>query len=209
MMLRKRNFRRASKCREAKKVIIIATEGEKTEPKYFNDLKQKYRKTVVHLEVIRRCASASSPIHVIQELLKFKAQYELENNDELWMIIDRDRWTESMLSKVAKLCFQKNFHLALSNPCFEVWLLLHLVDISNFSQRKIRMLEKNRNNDLENEIREFCGSYNKSNLKTHFFLDNVDKAIDRARNIDKHPDHRWPNSLGTRVYLLAENVVNA
>ncbi|MBQ3772166.1 MAG: hypothetical protein II834_09580 [Bacteroidaceae bacterium] len=36
----------------------------------------------------------------------------------------------------------------------------------------------------------------------------VEKAIARAKVLDKNPSDRWPQSLGTRVYLLAESVMN-
>ena len=61
---------------------------------------------------------------------------------------------------------------------------------------------------LEEELISLVGSYNKSNFDTSQFLPHVEIAIERARSLDKYPEHRWPNSLGTRVYLLAENIVN-
>jgi len=36
----------------------------------------------------------------------------------------------------------------------------------------------------------------------------VETAIERARALDKNPADRWPQTLGTRVYLLAESVMN-
>ena len=36
----------------------------------------------------------------------------------------------------------------------------------------------------------------------------VEKAIARAKVLDKNPSDHWPQSLGTRVYLLAESVMN-
>ena len=34
------------------------------------------------------------------------------------------------------------------------------------------------------------------------------EGIERARALDKNPADRWPQTLGTRVYLLAESVMN-
>lgn len=34
------------------------------------------------------------------------------------------------------------------------------------------------------------------------------EGIERARALDKNPTDRWPQTLGTRVYLLAESVMN-
>lgn len=97
--------------------------------------------------------------------------------------------------------------MALSNPCFEVWLLLHLKDITKYPKTKIIAFEGNKNKELDKEIRRICGSYNKSKLNTKNFLPNMENAIDRAKKLDIEPDHRWPNTIGTRVYKLAEKII--
>lgn len=207
MLIKKRDFRRISNCRDVKKIYVIATEGEKTEPKYFNDLKALYRNPLVHVEVLKRQNSASSPNRVINVLNKFKSLYELKQADELWILIDKDNWGNRNLSITAAQCRQKKYYLAVSNPCFEVWLLLHLRDISKYGSHKIRALSENTNRDLEREIRRICGSYNKSNLDSSKFLSTVRIAIRRARKLDINPQHRWTNSIGTRVYRLAEKII--
>lgn len=207
MLVKKRDFRRISNLREVKKVFIIATEGEKTEPKYFNDMKYFYRNSVIHVEVLKRLDSASSPQHIIGQLNQFKSNFDLENHDELWLLIDRDNWGDAKLSDIAAQCSQKKYHLALSNPCFEVWLLLHLKDITKYPKTKIIAFEGNKNKELDKEIRRICGSYNKSKLNTKNFLPNMENAIDRAKKLDIEPDHRWPNTIGTRVYKLAEKII--
>ena len=70
----------------------------------------------------------------MKQLNDYKEQYALEADDELWLVIDKDRWTEAMLSRVATECAQDEYmHMALSNPCIELWLLLHLVDATSLS----------------------------------------------------------------------------
>jgi len=118
-------FIRRTGFRDAK-LIVIASEGQKTEKMYFNDLKDEYARSSLHVEVLERFVSASSPSHVLACLNKFKTKYRLRRDDELWMVIDIDRWTEQNLSDVAGKCRDKGFLIAVSNPCFELWLLLHL-----------------------------------------------------------------------------------
>lgn len=43
---------------------------------------------------------------------------------------------------------------------------------------------------------------------TALSLPHVEEAIAHARHLDVNPDDRWPQSLGTRIYLLAESVMN-
>jgi hypothetical protein len=51
------------------------------------------------------------------------------------------------------------------------------------------------------------GAYNKSKPNTSQFLPNVRLAIIRAIELDTHPEHRWPNDLGSRVYLLVNQIL--
>jgi hypothetical protein len=49
-----------------------------------------------------------------------------EENDQVWAVFDRDahpRFTEAVM-----LCEEHSVGVAQSNPCFEIWLILHEVD---------------------------------------------------------------------------------
>ena len=52
------------------------------------------------------------------------------------------------------------------------------------------------------------GSYHESSYDAKMLIEHVDVAIARAEALDKNPADRWPQTLGTRVYLLAESVMN-
>lgn len=51
------------------------------------------------------------------------------------------------------------------------------------------------------------GSYHESNYDAQMLVKYVNVAIARARAIDVNPADRWPQTLGTRVYLLAESII--
>ncbi|HEY83828.1 MAG TPA: RloB domain-containing protein [Chloroflexi bacterium] len=195
-------------------MIIIATEGTNTEKKYFEDLAspEYYHNPRVHIEVLQRLTTASSPEHIIKLLDQFKRQFRLNKYDELWMVIDMDRWGDAKLSNIATQCKQKQYFLAVSNPSFELWLLLHIKSLADYTQSELEEFIENkkinRRTKLEKELVKILGSFNKNNPDTSQFLPYVDIAIDRARGRDTNPDHRWPISLGSRVYLLAENIIN-
>lgn len=145
----------------------------------------------------------------------YKGQYDLESDDELWLVIDRDRWTDAMLSHVAKECAQDDYlHVALSNPCFELWLLLHLVDATLLTpeeqQQWMENRRKSKNADpyLKVQLRQEMGSYHESAYDAQMLIAYVEDAIARAKALDKNPADRWPQTIGTRVYLLAESVMN-
>lgn len=208
-MIRKEAFRDA-------RLIVIASEGKDTERIYFKTLANKYENTRVHVYILERSEDEknnSSPEHVLTQLNDYKSQYELEADDELWLVVDKDRWTDAMLSRVAMECTQKTFmHMALSNPCFELWLLLHLEDIASLTPEELQQCMINRRKSkssdpyLKVRLRQKMGAYHESNYDAQMLIKNVNEAITRAKAIDKNTD-RWPQTLGTRVYLLAESII--
>ena len=200
------------------RLIVIASEGKDTERIYFKALAKEYTNPRVHVHILERSKDEqnnSSPEHVLKQLNDYKGHYELESDDELWLVVDRDRWTEAMLSRVATECAQDNFmHVALSNPCIELWLLLHLVDATLLTSEEEQLWMENRRKSknadpyLKVRLRQEMGSYHESSYDAKMLIEHVEVAIARAKALDKNPADRWPQTLGTRVYLLAESVMN-
>lgn len=200
------------------RLIVIASEGKDTERIYFKALAKEYTNPRVHVHILERSKDEqnnSSPEHVLKQLNDYKGHYELESDDELWLVVDRDRWTEAMLSRVGTECAQDNFmHVALSNPCIELWLLLHLVDATLLTPEEQQLWMENRRKSknadpyLKVRLRQEMGSYHESSYDAKMLIEHVEVAIARAKALDKNPADRWPQTLGTRVYLLAESVMN-
>lgn len=197
-------FTRPSARRDAS-LIVIAAEGQKTEPSYFEGLKDSLHNSKVHVNIIERDdASLSAPKHVLKQLKDFKTEYKLNNNDTLWMVIDLDRWSVS-LPNIATQCVQGRLNLIVSNPAFELWLLLHLKGLNEYSQDEINRFT---GETLKSELRNILGSYNPSNLDINQFIHLTEIAIERARELDTAPLDRWPNTTGTRVYKLVQAIIN-
>lgn len=200
------------------RLIVIASEGKDTERIYFTALAKEYTNPRVHVHILERSENEqnnSSPEHVLKQLNDYKSQYELEADDELWLVVDRDQWEDKMLSRVATECaLEVSMHMALSNPCFELWLLLHLEDAASLTpEEHILWMEnrrKSKNADpyLKVRLRQKMGTYHESSYDALTLIAHIEDAIERARALDKTPTDRWPQTLGTRVYLLAESVMN-
>ena len=196
-------------------LIIIATEGNKTEQKYFEELASKkyFFNSRIHVRVLDRLDTNSSPSQVLKLLDDFKREFRLKKFDELWLVIDVDRWGQVKLSDIARQCRQKDYELAVSNPAFELWLLLHLRSLDELSEEEKQEIFLNRKDGttrtrLEREIINILGAYNKSNPDTDAFIPSLSDAIRRARILDIDPNSRWPNNLGSRVYRLAVKICN-
>jgi len=217
MPRQRKSFNRKSQEIDGRTFFIIATEGKKTEMQYFEGLKPISAPNIF-MELLEKGTTASAPADVIKELDRYAEEYILAEGDELWMVIDRDSktWTIKTIKEIAQKCVQKKYHFALSNPCFEIWLLLHVKDINQCSEaEKLKMFENKRVSKvkssrkyLEKELLDILGSYNKTNLDTSKFIPHINLAISQAKALDVNPTTRWVNdTLGTRVYLLVEKLM--
>ncbi|MEZ5471371.1 MAG: RloB family protein [Marinicella sp.] len=207
------DYRRISGIRKPD-LIVIAFEGKNTEPQYFESYKEQILDQLnsqLKLKILNgRKSHQSSPTDVINELDEFKKEFSLNAGDELCAVIDRDKqsWSEKQLSDVAKKCDQKKYLLALSNPCFELWLILHHIDVSNLSDEKKEQILENKNEHMKKLIRSHVGSYNPSKLNFDDFKEGISLAVERAEKLDLGNKGRWPNKIGTRVYLIVKKIQN-
>lgn len=210
-MRKRKDFVRLEGVRSAR-LVVIAGEGRYTESIYFNAVKNELRAPNVHVEVLDRNSDESSPESVHRQVADFMRQYNIEDDDELWLVIDRDRWQERMLSQVAQLCAQNShLHFCMSNPCFELWLLLHLEDVEQYDDETKNALLQNKKNKsgvtwLKKRMKDLLGSYAESNYDALSLIPYTPVAMDRARRLDNNPQDRWPQSIGSRVYLLMESI---
>ena len=125
------NYKRREAFREPRKSILIVCEGEKTEPIYFNALKETLRLIMVDVEIV---GEGAAPITVVNRAIELreerkriakrsltKAEYEV-----IYCVFDVEAPTphESLANAVIKAKDNK-LEVILSNPCFEYWYILH------------------------------------------------------------------------------------
>lgn len=187
---------RKSSVRDAR-LFVIATEGQKTEQQYF----RIFGNSRVHIEVLATGEdNKSAPKYVLSRLNNFVEQYDLRSEDILCVMFDVDNWEPQMLGEVCREARQKKYLLAISNPCFEVWLHLHLAALDSGDTTC---------KDFEQKLRKELGSYNKSNLNLDRFQGKVEAAIKRAKELHSNPRQNWPQTPGSHVYRVVEIIVKA
>ncbi len=203
----RRSFIRPSGFRDSR-LVVIASEGSNTEPMYFEAIRDSLLKypSRVHIEVLRREAGPSAPEHVIRQLDVFRKTWNLSAHDELWAVIDFDRWGEEKLSRIAAAAIQKGYRLAVSRPCFELWRLLHFQDLSRLPVRELEDIALEDCKALTKRVRRICGTCSKNMNNVEEYLPNTDVAIERAALLDTNPQERWPSSLGTRIYRIIQSI---
>ena len=126
--------------------ILIVTEGSKTEPNYFNGIRQHYRLPTTNV-VVLHSISGTAPIQVIKTAYQIFTQGDATRKigprrfDQVYAVFDRDEHPNFKDAlKHAETCSRrlKNdqqemviFKAIPSIPCFELWLLLHFEDIQS------------------------------------------------------------------------------
>lgn len=123
-----KDLRRSKSDRVERDKVLIVTEGEKSEPDYFNRLISSLGLTTAKVRVSGEGGSA--PISVFQA-----AQDILDRDDDyeqVYVVFDRDDHTtyDDAVNKVLGLAKRKSFRKKIveaitSVPCFEVWFRLH------------------------------------------------------------------------------------
>jgi hypothetical protein len=122
--------KRGQKTRKRKPVIFVICEGEKTEITYFN--KYRTRESLVEVKSMpSQHKSASALVEHAKDVIKNENYYP-EDADQLWCVFDRDDNTDSDLQKAEQVANRKGYHIAFSNPSFELWFLLHFADQTGY-----------------------------------------------------------------------------
>ncbi len=167
------------------------------------------------------------PLQLVERMDKFVAekeeQYQLsEYDDEFWIVSDVDKnWSNDFLPSgktyldewneaVAK-CEEKNYGYAISNPFFEVWLLLHHdepddIDKS-FGVTYDHQYQKT--NHFRLRLRELGAPLKDTKgIRTDdYTVEKVKIAIARAKALHQDPNDLYPHYFATTVYRLLDRIM--
>lgn len=193
----KRPLNRTIPCLRDTSLIIIAAEGEFTEKQYFES--SLFRNRRIQVMVLETENGHSAPIHVYKRLKEYAQVVNLEPDDQLWLMVDKDRWPDNQLAQVCSHAIRgrKKAMLAISNPSFELWLYLHIDD---WTAGVIT------SQAMERDLRAKLGSYNKSNLDIQILKPGIENAVKRSKELDNNTSARWPSNPGTHVYKVIEEI---
>lgn len=186
------------------KLFAIVCEGGKREPQYFRYFEHLSPQKIV-IDIIEEKISdekmeqqthqtKSAPRWLLDRAVKYIEKEGLSDEDDLWFVMDTDRWSRMQIEEIASYCNERpNWHIILSNPCFEVWLYLcQKADIKSFSGKSCA--------DFKHEI----SLWNPQGTDLKQCVQQTKDAIKNAKNIDSDVNHFYPNEKETKVYLLME-----
>lgn len=120
--------------------VLIVCEDQNTEPAYFKQFEDLFNGLYPEETVyVKRVGTGRNSLGVLNAAIAERSRIFEENNhrqiDETWVVFDKDDLDKSpgnrqnfeMAFTVAN---EQNINVAYSNECFELWLLLHFIDVN-------------------------------------------------------------------------------
>lgn len=179
-------------------LIVIASEDTHAVRGYF----AHFRPRRVQFRVLPTEGGRGAPQHIVERLDSFRLEFHLHDSDQLWYCGDTDHWATGNhlpnLQQVLSHCAKVGYHVALSNPCFELWLLLHFSELpqDNTTCRAVC-----------SALSAAAGGYSKERgCATPITTQMIERAVERATQLDAGTTD-IPTTPCTRIYRILDLLV--
>lgn len=189
MPKREHQPRRLAPSRGLRTRILVFCGGKRTEPAYFEGLRELAR---AYGKVLAVQARGVAPA----KLVALAARVTGDNPgfyDETWCVFDAD---EFELGSVAARAAEAGIRLAVSNPCFELWLVLH-----HDEHHAVVSADK-----ISERLKQLVPRYDKTRLRFQDFATGVEMAAARAQKLEPSGDRHEVNP-STGMWRLVERIV--
>ena len=189
---RDRRNRRKNAKQPLKTIVRLIFESEKTEIRYFDDFIKDLDRPPVELK--KKVYGGKHPKDIVQDAYD-EYERDWQSIDAIWLIIDDDgrRGIEDAINDARS----KGFKLAFSNPCFELWYLLHFTDHQQYIKQK----------DAKKLLKKHIPHYRKNQSFYAEVSRGQKQAIARARDLQRmHRKNGNPKTYNpsTTVFELVE-----
>ena len=195
------SLKRRAAVRSQKARMIIVCEGKNTEPEYITSFAREYGNQMVEIVII---GGAGVPATLLERALverkKAVSSGDFQRTDHLWIVFDRDEHPE--IPATMDRARAVSVKCAYSNPCFEIWPILHFTDFDAPLHR----------HEVQELLKKFDGAYDPKSRKSISFADlspRYPDACKRARSLRLRREEQG-DPLGdpyTDVDLLLEEIV--
>jgi hypothetical protein len=170
------------KVRSVLPVLRIFCEGEKTEPYYLKGYVDHFHSGKRNIIIIEN-TNKNTPVQLVD--VAVEAKRNGCSGDWVWVVFDRESssvYPDKFHAEARNKANDNGVNIALSNVCFEFWILLHFV----YTEAAYTSCSDLLNNSKLKEYLKAIGveSYDKG-LPTLFdkLKDNVEDAIARAKKL--------------------------
>jgi hypothetical protein len=203
--------------------VYIFCEGKKTEPNYIRAYIKMFYPACARLKdaekpVTLQDTVKNTPKQLVNEAVTFSKSLDFKK-DQVWVMYDREspaKYTDDNHGQAWLNAKRNGVHVALSNVCFEYWLLLHLTETSQPANSFDDLIGTVAFKSAFREIG--FSNYQKGEARVAEELitkDRVENAKSRARRINKQaqagcpaPDIELPYRLNpyTNVYEVLDAI---
>jgi hypothetical protein len=191
MTRRENSDRRRTAFREPKSSLLVVCGAQATEPAYFQGLRQARRNPAVTIKLKAKPADPDTVVRYAAGLRDNAA----DTYDEVWCVVDVDEFD---VAKAVVTARRVRVNLAISNPCFEYWLLLHFeactAPLTCYS-------------DAATRLRRHIPEYDKPALRFADYASGVDAAVERSSEPGHVLTTEHEHNPATGVWALVKKVL--
>ena len=188
------SLKRSNHTLEPKRRFILFCEGKKTEPQYFKAIGRTCTSTLIIVEthggvgvprtIAKEAVEKAKSLGLAPKSRRKKDSFE--EHDQVWAIFDRDE--HPGFDEALMICESQNVGVGRSDPCFELWLILHEAEYDKPNDRHA----------MQKALRKLRPEYDPDREKTpkcEDLVKRVEKAEERAeKQLQKREEE--DNSFG-------------
>lgn len=221
------------------KIIFLSFEGSVTEEEYFeyvseifSEVKSKIQFVSVAEDAVHTAPKSRTPEQAKmlskvrpKQLVERIDQFKVEKNDiyqfaeypddEFWIVTDVDQnweplWIDEWNEAIA-MCNEKNYKYAISNPFFEIWLLLHH-DSTTEEDRAWAVSQEHayeKTDHFKERLRTLgVPLVDKKHINAwDYDAEKVKVAIERAIELHIDKTDLSPKYLASTVYMILQKII--
>lgn len=216
-LFKKRKAKRLAERKAGEKELntasfLIISEGEKTEPNYFNGLAKHIcnscgqQNIEVKTPIIDSRGEGKCTVSLVQAAAQVAARSHVLYK-QIWILFDKDDFDD--FDDAVELCDTYGYHAGWSNQSFEYWLLLHFDNLESALHRDV-LFSKLNQVFKRNAICNQGYSKNDEQIFEHVVANGgLKNAVRNAKNVDKKYDESISPSKRdpcTKVYKLIDEL---
>ncbi|MFD0559272.1 RloB-like protein [Stackebrandtia endophytica] len=172
--------------------LLVVCGGQVTEPQYFQGLRDFVGNRGVHVKVV---IEDRSPHYIVK---KAAESLKTDDFDQVWCVFDVDDFDCTAALTEAR---RRGVNIAMSHPCFDLWLLLHFEDclthVDGYQAIKPR---------LRRHIPDYGTSKSGKSVDFAMYRDRISHALRRAKDLDQNHERPHANP-STGVWRLVESIM--
>lgn len=191
------SLKRTHSSKNEKIKFTLFTEGRNTEPEYFKAIVGYNPDILIDLQIYR---GVGCPMTIAEKASSFVKNSRPRNGDSVWAVFDRD--DHPKFNDACTKCKSVNINTAISDPCFEIWLILHYEDYNKADDR----------HKVQRYFSTLCNKYNKNSGKIPDCKKIVESVIEAENRAQKQYEKRLQESdtdTPKRPYTTVHNLTKA